>query len=313
MARSSTPSKKRSKSSSGPIDLNDPMINLGVTVVTLVLLGCIGPLNGEEDEPFGFDHITDGEDKFGAIFRIFGGDAVHATYWPYALMTTLHLINSVGSNGGYWANDIIGCVFTAFGGLMMQDFLGNVAVGEWQFWAHMPITVLLWYIVNHNIPKTEFNVWSLISENVAKVVPLQRVMDLATLSFNVNLLLAVAGAQGTAANSFYGLPDFSKAMFMCVAIHCSGDFFSQGGFDFSISGCSAACERAVIVCFWMTTNGMATLLPALGNGTAQISGVFGGNAQFLWAMILINELAGDMIPVKPHRLIMDFLNDTLGL
>jgi len=313
MPRSKTPTKRSKSSSSGPVDLSDPMINLGVTVVTLVILGCIGPLNSEETEPFGFDHITDGENKFSEIFRIFSGDAIHATYWPFATMFTLHLINSVSSNGGYWANDVIGCVFTAFGGIMMKDFLAGNAVTDWAFWAYMPVTLLVWYIVNHNIPKTEFNIWSLISENVSKVLPLQRIMDLATLSFNTGLLLEVAGASGEAGTTFYGLPDLSKAMFMCVAIHCAGDFFSQDGFSFSIGGCSDACERAVLVCFWMSTNGMATIIPALGNGTEQITSIFGGNAEFLWAMILINELAGDMIPVKPHRLIMDFLNDFLGM
>lgn len=319
MARSRTPSKKSKKAAAaGPVDLNDPMINLAVTVVTLAVLGCVGHLSGGE-AAFNYGHLTSGFESgyLNGVFGIFGSKAaLHATHWGASLVVTLHIMNSVSSGSGYWANQLVGCAFTAFGGLMMNDFLNNTAVADWAFWAHMPITIICWYLVNHNIPKTDINVWNMVSDAINQVVPLQRIMDLCTLSFNCGLLMTVAGGfAGTA--TFDGalmLPDMSKAMFTCVAVHCAGDFFNQDGFNFSISGCSASCERAVIVCFWVATNGLATL-PFAGTplqaAVGPITTVFGTQTEFLWMMILLNELVGDMIPVKPHTMVMDFLNDLL--
>ena len=106
-------------------------------------------------------------------------------------------------------------------------------------------------------------------------------------------------------------------MFTAVAVHCATDFFNQDGFNFSISGCSETAERAVIVAFWIATAGLSNL-PVVGSPLGQVTGkvvgqvaVNGDHAAFLWAMILVNELAGEFIPVKPHRLVTDFLTEHL--
>lgn len=314
MPRSKTPSKRSNKkAASGPLDLNDPVVNLAVTVGSLIGMGCVGALAGG-DGPLNIGHLTSfAEDGYaGRVFGIFGAtQALNATYWAQSLVVTLHLLNSVGSNGGYWANDIIGCVFAAFGSGMMTDFLAGTAVGAWGFWAHMPMVIFLWYIVNHNIPKTQFNVWDLVASNVSKFLPLQRIMDLCTLHFNVQCLFAAC--EVGAGDSWNFMPNLSQVMFFAVAVHCSGDFFTQSGFSFKINGCSATCERAVIVAFWLATAGMSTL-PLVGGFVGQVTGPvaakFGGHQEFLWAMILLNELFGFLIPVKPHTMVQDFLNDT---
>jgi len=313
MARSKTPSKRSSKkkSSAGPLDLNDPIVNCAVTSGALIAFGCLGFLSG--GDMFNHGHLTSFADDgyFGRLFGIFSsGHNLNDTYWAQTLVVTLHLINSVGSNGSYWANDIIGCVFTAFGSGMMADFLAGTAVGDWGFWAHMPMVIFLWYIVNHNVPKTGINVWDLINDNVSKFLPLQRIMDLCTLSFNCNVLFA-ACAVG-AGEDWNFMPNLSKVMFFAVATHCAGDFFNQGGFNFNLKGCSADCERAVIVAFWLATAGCSTL-PFVGGMLGQVTGPiaakFGGHQAFLWACILGNELFGAWVPFKPHTMAMDFLND----
>jgi hypothetical protein len=315
MPRSRTPSKRTSskkKASAGPVDLNDPIVNCAVTAGSLIAFGCLGHLSG--GDALKYNHLGGFAEPgyAGAVFGVFGSDHNLHARWAATLVTTLHLINSVGSNGGYWANDIVGCVFNAFGSGMMAAWLAGTPVGDWGIWAHMPMVIFLWYIVNHNIPKTDFNVWDLISENVSKFLPLQRIMDLCTLHFNCSVLFA-ACAVG-AGEDWNFMPNLSKVMFFAVATHCSSDFFNQGGFSFNLKGCSATCERAVIVAFWMATAGMSTL-PFVGSFIGQVTGPlaaqFGGHQEFLWACILGNELFGAFVPVKPHTMVQDFLTKLL--
>merc|ERR1712072_1147968 len=75
------------------------------------------------------------------------------------------------------------------GGLMMADVLaGNFYMSNSVFNSNLSMLVTCWYIVNHNIPFTKFNLWDLISDNVSKFVPLGNVMDLCTTMFNLSLL-----------------------------------------------------------------------------------------------------------------------------
>ena len=101
-------------------------------------------------------------------------------------------------------------------------------------------------------------------------------------------------------------------MASCVAIHCATDFLNQDGFNFNISSCSAAMERAILVCFWCATNGMTTLVPALDAAIAPLVNLVGGDtAGFLMTCIILNELLGDMIEFKGISMIFDALNDNL--
>lgn len=324
MARSKTPKKRSGKSGSATgFDLADPLTNSLVTAGVLILLGCINYFCDPDDtteEAFNYGHFDDIAQPgyLGKLFQIFtSGKNLHAS-WAFTLVTTLHLINSVSSNGGYWANDIVGAVFKACGSGMMVDFLANSGpISGWSFWAQVPAIVFLWYIVNHDIPKTGINVWGLITENAGKFVPLQRIMDLCSLYVNYNILVEAVKAVAAEEALFGVIPQFSKVMFTAVAVHCATDFFNQDGFNFSISGCSETAERAVIVAFWIATAGLSTL-PVVGSPLGQVTGkvvgqvaVDGDHAAFLWAMILVNELAGEFIPVKPHRLVTDFLTEHL--
>merc|ERR1712130_518828 len=115
---------------------------------------------------------------------------------------------------------------------------------------HLAILITCWYIVNHNVPFTKFNLWDLINDNVSKFVPLGNVMDLCTTMFNLSLLHSVCAKAGEMSGelstaAFYSnIGTLGAAITWAVAHHCAGDFFSTDGFVFNVSGCSAAAERA---------------------------------------------------------------------
>merc|ERR1712072_1103877 len=173
------------------------------------------------------------------------------------------------------------------GGLMMADVLaGNFSMSNSVFNSNLSMLVTCWYIVNHNIPFTKFNLWDLISDNVSKFVPLGNVVTLGA------------------------------AITWAVAHHCAGDFFSTDGFAFNVSGCSAAAERATFFAFWYASNGLANL-PLLGepigNVTSQIEGLFGGRTNFLNMYVLAFALAGHLIPVNPQAIVQDALYKVFGV
>merc|ERR1712072_610764 len=192
------------------------------------------------------------------------------------------------------------------GGLMMADVLaGNFSMSNSVFNSNLSMLVTCWYIVNHNIPFTKFNLWDLISDNVSKFVPLGNVMDLCTTMFNLSLLHSVCANAGQmsgdlSTDAFYGnIVTLGAAITWAVAHHCAGDFFSTDGFA-----------------FWYASNGLATL-PLLGkpigNVTSQIEGLFGGRTNFLNMYVLAFALAGHLIPVNPQAIVQDALYKVFGV
>ena len=86
---------------------------------------------------------------------------LHAVYWPQTILVTLAIWNGVKNrgNGGYWVNNIILSVFSIFGGLIMNDILNATPVNDYAFWNFLPVTIVMWYLVNYNLPYTSFNVF----------------------------------------------------------------------------------------------------------------------------------------------------------
>jgi len=249
---------------------------------------------------------------------------LHATFWPFSLMLTLHVINSAKSNGGYWAADIVSCTFTAFGGLMMKDLLDGNYTMPCLFADNESLISLLmvcWYFVNHDIPFTGINAWTLFSSNVNALFPLDAIMSLCSLAFNSHILINAAMDAGTSGNNFYHLPALGAVVFRCVALHCSNDFFNTDGLSFNVGeSCSAACERATWIACWCGTNALAnlpvigTVFPLIGVVTSGIEGIFGGRANFLMAMILLEAIAGHLSKHKrPHTVCADFLYNFTGV
>lgn len=315
MPRSKTPRKSsKKKASAAPYDLSDPNVSLALTLLTVFAVSALW------NQGMNTDDIAN-DLKDGDLWNSVTDDSkkLHQTFWPFSIMWTFHVINSVqGGAGGFWASDIVNACFNAFGGLLLVDVMNNgIAFPSSLGGNILGGLVVCWYFVNHNIPFTEFNVWSLISENVSKFLPLQAFMDLCTLSFNVGLLLKTAALQAEATGDFWGdFATYGQAIFACVAVHCAGDFFSTSGFRFDVDGCSAACERATIVAFWFASNGLGALPfvgEHLGKFTGQAEGFFDGRRDFLLQMILIWELVGDRIPFQPHTKVIETLYAVTGV
>ena len=141
--------------------------------------------------------------------------------WPHNMVVTLAILNGVRSNrtAGHWAGDIVKAIFATFGGLIVNDILNAKAVGDFAFWNFLPVTVLCWYFVNHDLPMTKINVWTTVTENmIMDYVPLGRIMNLCTLAFNCSLLFAVAAQHPM--GTFWHVPMAAKGMAFCIAVHC---------------------------------------------------------------------------------------------
>jgi hypothetical protein len=306
-------SKNGDDGSSAPYDLSDANVNMGVTAVM------VAGLSVAWSDGMSLPTVASLTD--GSLFNSVTSDdkSLHPMF-PFSLMLTMHVLNSVKSNGGYWVSDVVQCCFTAFGGLMMKDLLAGsltmpvlFANGE----TYVSLVLFCWYIVNHPIPFTKVNVWTLFSNAVSAFLPLGRFMDLCSLAFNSSLLIASAMGAGTAGNTFFHWPAVGATVTTCVALHCAGEFFSPGGISFDIQGCSEACERAVVVAFWCATNGLATL-PLVGSSfggfSSSLEARFGGRANFLMMWILFDALAGHLITfTRPRHAFMDFLYKFTGV
>ena len=300
----------------------EDLTNLAIITAALFLLGICGFFFGEVG--VGVGHIQGG---FHSFFRFIDAEAhassLHSTWWPQNMLVTFAILNGCqgrNSSGGYWVSQIIGCIFRTFGGLIVNDLLNATPVATYAFWNYLPVTILCWYLVNHNIPMTDFNLWeNLTDNNFARRLPVQRVLNLCTLAFNCSLLFAVAAQHE--AGSFWGFPQLAKGCFFCVAVHCAGDFFGPSGFSITFNSCSDSANRAVVVYFWIATNGMSTLFSQFLGSTNGIEAltvdgfgkIFGEPEKFLWAMIVLNELLGDLIPENvrrylPHTLAQEGLN-----
>merc|ERR1712159_502739 len=234
---------------------------------------------------------------------------------------TMHVLNMVRGHGrGFWVNDIVNCCFGTYGGLMMSDLLNGKMDMPFLFGENEgPLTLLIvcWYVTNHNVPFTSFNLWNFLHSNLSRVLPLDNFMNLCSLAFNCSLLINTAMGAGTSENNFLGMPAVASTVATCVALHCAGDYFNADRLSFSVHTCSAACERATWVAFWCATNGMATIPfigGALGGFAAIGEGFFGGRANFLMMTIVLDSLAGHMLPYeRPHAIFAKALYNFFGV
>jgi len=296
----------------GLYDLSNANINTVFTLLTVIMTSIFWNNSGALPNA---SSLTDG-----SLFTSVTSDTkpLH-TGWPFSLMLTMHVVNSVRSSGGYWASDLIQCCFAAYGGLMMKDLLGGKYTMPFLFADNesaLTLVLACWYFVNHNIPYTNVNAWETINGFLSKWVPVDRFMDLCTLSFNCSLLIATATSSGTGSN-FLHMPALGHTMFMCVALHCAGEFFSPSGITFNVKGCSNACNRAAIVAFWCGTDGLGAfpfIGTHIGGFTSMAEGYLGGRSNFLMSMILMHNILGGFLKFKlPHEHIQAALYKVTGV
>lgn len=307
-SRSRSSKSKAAASSAAPYDLSDPNINGALSLAVAVGAGVA--LNGG-----GVPSSVPGALSF------FTNTSNVASVWPYNWLLTLHVLNSVKSNGKWWANDLVSCCFSAFGGYMFKDVLdGNLQMptlfgnGE----ANLSLVIVCWFLVNHNIPFTGINAYKTVTDKVNEFLPLNTVMDLCSLAFNTTLLCGVASSVGVTESSWQLMPlALGKMMFLCVAVACSSEFFGTDGLAFDVgSSCSAAVERAAVVGFWYGTNGLETL-PFVGSAVAplgaQAEAFLGGRAAAIFAVLALIKLFGHLIPVNPLEKVYDVAHQVSGV
>lgn len=312
MAKTKTPKKTPAKASSsaGPIDLEDPNINSAITAACVAVLGVA--LGGGVPKSIGD----------GLNMLTLGGlnSDLHATWWPFSLVFTLHVLNTCQSNGKWWVNDIVNCCFNAFGALMIQDLLkGDFTMscifenGE----KNLSLLIVLWYFSNHSLPFTSINLYEIVVSNVGKVLPLENIMELCTVIFNMRLLIATAAATNAASGCALIPMALGKGMMMCAVVNSAQSFFTQKGVNFHVgNACSQKIYEACIVCFWYATNGLAGLPFAgqyLALATAPVEGFFGGRDSFVLTLAVLNFLLGHLIPIDPCALVIDKLYTITGM
>ena len=65
----------------------------------------------------------------GSLLRAVTSDdkPLSASYWPFSLMLTAHVVNVCAQmgNDGFWAGRLVKGAFAAYGGLMMKDLLAG--------------------------------------------------------------------------------------------------------------------------------------------------------------------------------------------
>merc|ERR1712159_323655 len=293
-------------SKNGLYDLSNGNINTVATLLTVILTSIFWSNGGAMPSA--------GSLADGSLFASVTSDSksLHAA-WPFSLMLTMHVVNSVRASGGYWASDLVRCCFGAYGGLMMKDLLAGNYTMPYLFdnsEAALSLVVACWFFVNHNIPFTSVNAWDTINSFLSKWVPVDRFMELCSLAFNCSLLIATA-MSGQASANFLHMPALGHTMFMCVALHCAGEFFSPAGITFNLNGCSDACNRAAIVAFWCGTNGLAAfplIGGPIGGFTSMIEDHLGGRSNFLMTTIIMHNILGGFIKFKlPHEHVQSFV------
>jgi hypothetical protein len=302
-----TPAK--AKKAEPAVDVNDPNIAAALAVAVVAVAGVA--LGGAVPTTLG-----------GALnlLTLDGLNAtLHAKWWPFSLLLTLHVLNSVKSNNKWWVNDVVNCCFTAFGGLLIQDALqGNFAMpalfanGE----AHFSLVLVCWYFVNHDIPMTDFNLYQTLTGFLGNFLPLDKVMDLCTVVYDASILIAVAGA-GAGTSSWALVPlALGKITLMCIIVHCSSQFYTYKGLGLNVgSACSARAQEAVCVAFWYGTNGLAAFPfvgPTLAAGTGAAEAFFGGRNAFVLTLFVLVELLGHLNPVS-LSVVSNTVHSFLGL
>ena len=169
---------------------------------------------------------------------------------------------------------------------------------------------MCWYLTNHNLPLVDLDVWGQVSNLGGSA--LQSIMDLCSLVFTTNLIIAGAGT--TAGAGWFGFSVFVPMMFGVLA-GCAADFFPLNK-GISIKKCSASMERAMVISFFLATNGLSSLPfvgDALGGVVGQASAHFGGNAGLVMALTILNHLFGSFVPINPINNVQDALYKLTGL
>lgn len=308
MARSKSPGRKtRSKATEeaasnsgggGGFDVNDPLIQSVVVVVALSAVNFF--VNGAPE------HILD---FFGGFMNLAATDVkLPISFWPYTLILTGHVLNSCqNSNGGFWIGSLLNAVIAAFGGVIVGDLVNGNKISLFADESAVTLVFLCWYVCNHDLPFTSFNLWNTVSEPLGPAF--QKFLGTCSVIFNTNLVIAAAAT--TSAPGLLGVSLFTP-LFMAVLVGAAGQFFPLNK-GVNLNKCSAAVYESAAIALY--TVGSAYILgngpEILGNLHGHVDKFCGGHV--VLAAVLINHLFGSLIPISPVSKAAGFLKNALNL
>ena len=198
----------------------------------------------------------------------------------------------------------------AFAGVIVPELASGSAQSLLADEGRLTLLFVCWFLTNHDLPVVGLDVWGQVQGLGGSA--LQSIMDLCSLVFTTGLIISGAGT--TAGAGWFGFSIFVPMMFGVLA-GCAADFFPLNK-GISIKKCSASMERAMVISFFLATNGLSSLPfvgDALGGVVGQASAHFGGNAGLVMALTILNHLFGSFVPVNPINNVQDALYKLTGL
>lgn len=306
MARSKSPrksssKKKAPKAAPAGVDLQSAEVQVGIAAVALAAIVFVTQGNA---------HTT------GAWFALLD-DKISFDWWPLgSLITTLHVINSVQNNNrGHWCAAYAGAYLSAFAGVILPALLrGESYASTFANEEAMTLAFVCWYFTNHSIPFVNFDLWETVTGFGGDA--LAHVLDIASLIFTTNLVIAEATAATSAATAgLFGFACFGPII-MAGAAGTANDFLPLGqGVKIAVS---AAGERAFLAAIFISSNGFAAI-PHVGTYLAKAIGLVNvcglSNAQLVM-VIALAQWVGEhqsFIPFDPLKSVYAAFHKATGL
>lgn len=309
MARSKSPGRKtRSKATEdsnddggggGGFDVNDPLIQ---SVLVVAILGAANFfVNGAPDNLM---------NTFSSFMNMLSNNDSNIAIpnWPYSLILTGHVFNTCqNANGGFWVGSLLNCVVAAYGGAIVADLVNGNRVGLLGDESLVTLAFIAWYVCNHDLPFTSFNVWTTISEPLGPTF--QKFLGFCTVVFNTNLVIAAAATGSTA--GLLGVSLFTP-LFMAILVGAAGEFFPLNK-GMNLNKCSQAAYDSAAIALY--TVGSAYLL---GKAPEALTGLHGHIDNFcgghvVLAAVVVNHLFGSLMPMSPVSQVAGFLKGALNL
>lgn len=300
-ARSKSPARRRkaSAAAAGGFDVNDANVQLGLTVVALA--ACSFYANGAPTSPA--DFVGDFFNTLASDFSVNG--------WPFGGMFLAgHVMNcSQGAAKGFWAGSLMNAAFSAFGSVIVLDILNGRAQSLLADETALTLVLFCWYFANHDIPFTGFNVWTTLSG--AAGAWLQNVLDVCSLCFVTNQVLAAAGSASAAGP--LGFSVFTP-LAMAGAAGAASEFFPLNK-GINLKSCSAQLYSALCIGGFVVFMPMVLASPvgaALGAVYNPLSGLVNGHV--VLASVVLNSLFGGFLNgFNPVGSVTGFLGKVTGV
>ena len=276
MARSRSKSPSKAAAGFDPMDYKDE-------VIALLMVGGLAHVAG-----------LDAADPASITSLLSGGGGSLPVIGQGTLLT-LHTLNVCQGRGSkFWLQDLCECMVAVFasgialallGGGSLADAIMLGSEGQWTFVA------LCWYLQNHSIAGVVPNVWDLVTSSPIGA-PLQKVLDLGSLCFINNLIMAAsAGVDADELNvTKISITPLVKGVLVgsaSTAIVSTSDVTA------------ATAGRSLVLSVITSTNGLATVPvagPIVAGLLEKIPAPIGGSTATLYTnCVAITYFFGDLL------------------